>query len=735
MELMLADSKNNPEIWGGIECTINRVNERFFDQLNYSQHYKRETDIALIADLGIKKIRYPVLWEKHQPNVRKDIDWRWTETRLNLLREKNIDVIAGLVHHGSGPSFTNLLDENFPFLLAEYAKAVAEKFSWIQYYTPVNEPLTTARFSGLYGLWYPHKNDGKSFAIMLLNELKGIVLAMREIRKINPTVQLVQTEDLGKTYSTKKLAYQAKFENERRWLTYDLLCGKVDENHKMWKYFKRLKVPEKDIRFFQENVCIPDIFGFNHYVTSERYLDENLSNYPKQTHGGNGRDRYVDVEAARVEIEEESGLEILLGEAWQRYKKPFAVTEVHLHCHREEQLRWFKYVLKACTTVQEKGIEIKAVTAWALLGSFGWNELLTKPKGLYEPGVFDLRGGKPRETALAKFISQLNKRSGLFHPVSDEVGWWLRSSRLIFQRTISNSQYRHSLTGNNNPLLIIGKNGTLGRAFSRICYDRSIPYVLLGREECDIADKRSLEVAINTYRPWAIVNSAGFVRVDDAETETKKCFRENTAGPKNVAEACLHHNIKFLSFSSDLVFDGQKRTPYIESDPVNPLNEYGKSKAQSEEGILNINPSSLIVRTAGFFGPWDEYNFLHYVIDNLSKQQQITVANDLFVSPTYLPDLVNTSLDLLIDDENGIWHLANKGAITWADLAFETANRWRLNNMFINSMPAKDMSLQAPRPVYSVLGSAKGILLPSLENALQRFYNERLVSVSAKSII
>jgi dTDP-4-dehydrorhamnose reductase len=184
---MLDDSKyHSPEIWSGLECTINRVGDRFFDQLLYSQHYKRDNDLNLIADLGIKKIRYPILWERHKPQIDSIINWQWTENKLHLLKEKNIDVIAGLVHHGSGPIFTNLLDEKFPFLLARYAKTVAEKFPWIQYYTPVNEPLTTARFSGLYGLWYPHTASGKSFAIMLLNELKGIVLSMNEIRKVNP---------------------------------------------------------------------------------------------------------------------------------------------------------------------------------------------------------------------------------------------------------------------------------------------------------------------------------------------------------------------------------------------------------------------------------------------------------------------------------------------------------------------------------------------------------------------
>jgi dTDP-4-dehydrorhamnose reductase len=102
------------------------------------------------------------------------------------------------------------------------------------------------------------------------------------------------------------------------------------------------------------------------------------------------------------------------------------------------------------------------------------------------------------------------------------------------------------------------------------------------------------------------------------------------------------------------------------------------------------------------------------VIDNLSKQQQITVANNLFISPTYVPDLVNTSLDLLIDDEAGVWHLTNKGSITWSDLAYETASKFKLNSMFINSMPAQGISLAAQRPRYSVLGSEKGTFLPFL---------------------
>jgi dTDP-4-dehydrorhamnose reductase len=284
------DKKNqycNPEIWGGIECTINRVGDAWFDQLQYAGLYQKPQHLQELVDLGIKKLRFPILWEKHQPERSAPIDWTWTEQQLTFLKTHNIDVIAGLVHHGSGPAFTDMLDPLFPEHLAAYAREVALKFPWIEHYTPVNEPLTTARFSGLYGIWYPHCSDDHSFLTMLLHEIKATVLAMEEIRKVNPRAKLVQTEDLGKSYSTELLKGQAQFENERRWITFDLLLGQVDEKHYLWNYFMQNGIKPSQLRFFQEHKCPPDIFGFNHYVTSERYLDENIYQYPEHTWGSN----------------------------------------------------------------------------------------------------------------------------------------------------------------------------------------------------------------------------------------------------------------------------------------------------------------------------------------------------------------------------------------------------------------------------------------------------------------
>ena len=111
----------------------------------------------------------------------------------------------------------------------------------------------------------------------------------------------------------------------------------------------------------------------------------------------------------------------------------------------------------------------------------------------------------------------------------------------------------------------------------------------------------SVEAAIQRYRPWAIVNAAGYVRVDDAESDCDACMRDNTEGPQNLAIACNRNGISLLTFSSDLVFDGYKPTPYVESDLPNPINVYGKSKAQSELLVQKECPSALIIRTSAFF--------------------------------------------------------------------------------------------------------------------------------------
>jgi dTDP-4-dehydrorhamnose reductase len=718
------------ELWGGVECTVNRVGDEYFDQLELSGHAARVADLNLFATLGLSAMRYPILWERIAPFDLQDADWSWADERLERLRELGIEPIVGLVHHGSGPRHTSLITADFPEKLAAYARAVAMRYPWITNYTPVNEPLTTARFSGLYGHWYPHGRDDRTFVRALLVQCRAIVLAMRAIREVNPQARLVQTEDLGKTFSTRKLAYQADLENERRWLSFDLLTGRVNSGHPLWDYLCQQVAAPHELEWFAQNTCPPDIIGINHYLTSERFLDERIERYPSSTHGGNAQHVYADVEAVRVCAEGTAGMRKLLLEAWERYNLPVAVTEAHLGCTREEQLRWFKEVWEAAQGLQLEGVDVRAVTAWALLGSYNWNSLVTRADGHYESGVYDLRGSFPRPTALAKMLPLLARGETHEHPVVDAPGWWRRLERLIYppvhrsHKSVKEVREVNLRGASSRTILITGATGTLGKAFARLCEVRGLSYRLLSRREMDIADRTSIEKAVTEYAPWAIINAAGYVRVDDAESDAEKCFRENAEGAALLAGVCAEHGVSLVTFSSDLVFDGQAQRPYLESDAVAPVNVYGRSKVEAEQRVLAQHPTALVIRTSAFFGPWDEYNFVTVALKNLSARRSFIAADDALVSPTYVPDLVNASLDLLIDGEGGLWHLANSGAITWADLARLSAKMAGLDERLVEARPSSTLGFVAPRPLYSVLGSERGMLLPSLETSLAKYLRD-----------
>src|SRR5947209_2361225 len=152
------------EVWGGAEYTCNRVGDRYFDQMDLSGHAERSSDYCLFAGLGIRTFRFGLLWERYERNP----CWQWADARLRSVLECGMRPVASLVHHGSGPTHTSLLDPEFPEKLATYAGKVAERYPWLDAYTPVNEPNTTARFSGLYGVWYPHHFSRESYLRALL---------------------------------------------------------------------------------------------------------------------------------------------------------------------------------------------------------------------------------------------------------------------------------------------------------------------------------------------------------------------------------------------------------------------------------------------------------------------------------------------------------------------------------------------------------------------------------------
>ena len=728
-------ASGRPALWIGMECTVNRVGEAYVDQCRKNGHREREGDLAAFAELGAERIRYPFLWEwaEKDGGERGCYDWSWADERTAALRAHGLEPIVGFVHHGSGPRHTSLVDPQFPEKLAHYAAAFAQRYPWIKDYTPVNEPLTTARFSGLYGFWYPHGKDDRTFLRALYQQIKGTVLAMEAIRAVQPDARLIQTEDMGRAQGTPRLQYQVDFENQRRWLSFDLLCGKVDKDHPLHWYLLEAGISADELNWLCEHRCPPDVLGINHYLLSNRFLDHRLDLYPPHLHGGNGRDAYADVGAVDTGRAELPTPGSVLKEVWERYELPVAVTEVHVNGPREAQMRWLREVWTDASRLKKSGADISAVTIWSLLGSYDWNSCCTRDHGFYESGVFDVRAPNPRPTGLARMAKSLARTGRYEHPLLEQPGWWKLPTRAMFAR---NEIIAGPQVNIGRPLLITGARGTLGKAFARICQVRGIPYRTVTRQEMDIADPESVRAALELHEPWGVINCAGYVRVDEAEHDADRCFRENVAGPEVLALLTAEKGIQLLSFSSDLVFNGEENVPYLEHVEPKPLNEYGRSKAEAEKRILSRNPDALVVRTSSFFGPWDEHNFITGVLRSLRMGESVEVASDLVVSPTYVPDLVNASLDLLVDGERGIVHLTNRGALTWAELAARAVelagNLEHFSGSFAGSVepvPCAQLGWAAPRPCYSALGSSRTNILPSLEDALHRYFHELEVAI------
>lgn len=720
--------KSRLELWGGVESTLNRVADSYMEQLERSGHALRISDLDSFADLGIAALRQPVLWELTAPRSLHDPHWEWSDRWLQRLRELGIRPIAGLLHHGSGPRYTNLLDDAFPQKLASYARSVARRYPWLRDYTPVNEPMTTARFSALYGHWYPHARDDRSFLRALLNQCKGIVLAMRAVREINPDARLIQTDDLGKVFSTPALSYQADFENERRWLSFDLLCGRVGKEHALWKYLLHAGLREQDLEWFADPSTAPDVLGFNYYVTSERYLDDAIGRYPSHLHGGNGRHRYADVEAARVRREGIAGPGRLLREAWERYSLPMAITECHNGCTREEQLRWFVEVWSQAEQLRSENVDLRAVTAWSLLGAFDWASLVTKKLNRYEPGIFDIRAPEPRATALVPLLRTLARGGRVSHPLLAIPGWWHRPERLCHGMSIGDDgdrfvavARRSEVPKSARPILVTAGDGPLGAAFGQACTTRAIPWRLLRHGESATSSFR-LAALFDRINPWAVIHAAGEPETTGSE--------ESTASPtigSMLAAECARRNLPFVGLSSQFVFRPAAQQVRLESDSPDPILAKGRADLLAETEILRKHPGALLIRTGELLDPGDSRSFVYRMLAAVLSDKGFPAANDSLVSLTFVPDLVDVALDLMIDGESGVWHLTNPEPLSWNDLASMAVLAAGLDDGKVIACTRAELERDNPQQWSTALGTERGWLMPSVEEVML-YYTERLLA-------
>jgi dTDP-4-dehydrorhamnose reductase len=189
------------------------------------------------------------------------------------------------------------------------------------------------------------------------------------------------------------------------------------------------------------------------------------------------------------------GLPGLLRETWERYRVPIAITECHIGCTREEQMRWLGEVWCNANVARDDGIDVRAVTSWALLGSYDWNSLVTLESDHYEPGAFDARGTEPRATALAAMVRALATEGEYGHPVLDTPGWWRRGAEGV---------------AGARPILIADPGGHAGAEIAAVCVGRGLAHVLLDRERLDVHSMESVRAALDAHRPWSVIAGIGY---------------------------------------------------------------------------------------------------------------------------------------------------------------------------------------------------------------------------------
>jgi dTDP-4-dehydrorhamnose reductase len=410
------------ELWASPEPTIARIDAtRTVDQLALTGHDRRDGDVALLAALGADASRTPILWERAAPDEPARIDLDWARRRLGLLAQSGLEPIVTLLHHGSGPRYTNLLDPAFPSLFADYADIVAREFPWVRRWTPINEPLTTARFAMLYGRWFPNLRDDRAFGRAMVHQTLAILKGFARIRAHVPEAQLVLTEDLQRFVPGDENARPyVEFLRDRMYLSIELVAGRVGPQHPQGRFLiERCGVRPAELAEIRSRAVIPDLVAFNHYPHSERYLFTNEAG------------TLADVPAVYVPGLEPPAAAALLSSAAQRLSLPLALGEVHVNAPAPERVRWLAQHIDDVNALRRTGVDIRAVGAWAAFGSCDWHSLLCTDAGVVEDGIYAFAGplGVPQPTALSVAFATLAEKGQL----ADEGvrGWWERDDRFL----------------------------------------------------------------------------------------------------------------------------------------------------------------------------------------------------------------------------------------------------------------------------------------------------------------
>ena len=277
-------------------------------------------------------------------------------------------------------------------------------------------------------------------------------------------------------------------------------------------------------------------------------------------------------------------------------------------------------------------------------------------------------------------------------------------------------------------VLVTGAAGMLGRDVARAAAAANHEVVALGREDLDLLDAAAVAAAVERERPAGVVNCAAWTDVDGAEADEAAATAVNGAAAGELAAAAAAAGAAIVHPSTDYVFDGSARRPYVESDPTSPINAYGRSKLAGEHAVAAANPRHFVVRTSWLFGAGGR-NFVETMLGLASHQDQVLVVRDQVGCPTYTGHLAAALVRLLDGQSYGLHHIAGQGDCSWYEFATAIFEHAAVDCRVL-SCTSDEFPRPARRPAYSVLRTERdyGLELPHWRDGLASYLAERAVA-------
>jgi dTDP-4-dehydrorhamnose reductase len=287
-------------------------------------------------------------------------------------------------------------------------------------------------------------------------------------------------------------------------------------------------------------------------------------------------------------------------------------------------------------------------------------------------------------------------------------------------------------------ILLTGINGQVGNALKDKFPAHEL--VAISRAQLDLNDVNAIRQVVRQVKPNVIINPAAYTAVDRAETESEVAFAINATAPQVLAEEAAKLGSGLIHFSTDYVYDGKKASPYVETDTVNPVSVYGKSKLAGEDAIRAVGLPYLILRTSWVYGAYGK-NFLKTILRLATEREKLSIVGDQFGAPTSSESIANAVVSLIDlwqlqnTTQSGIYHFTSQGCTTWHGFATEILNEYnalresrgwppliaQVEN--VNSITTAEYPTPASRPANSKLDNAKltnrfGLKLPDWQQGL-----------------